>query len=511
MLTKSLRSHLIFYALIILILSLISCCTPFAPQVYTDEERQWLASQKGKLDVLFGYEAPPNAFHDSDGEYKGLLVDFLDEIEKEIGVSFVFHHFSQWNDLIEYSKVNHKFIVVGIAATANRRTYLSFTDPFIKVPYVIVAKRSSNINTTEDLLNKKICTVANYAINDFLAEKFPALTVTPVSDNREGLRGVSTGIFDAMVLNQMYASFIIEEQGIPNLKIVGESGYQNRLSAAASVQDPILSGILEKAVDQITPRTTRKLYQKWLGHPIETVSRTLLTTLLGVILCVTTLLAIFWGWNISLKKTVQKRTRDIIQSRENYKITLKSIGDGVITTDAKGIITGLNRIAEELVGWKEEKALGKPLANVFKIVDTHTKETLHNPAEQVISFGKAINHSHNPTLISTTGQEYVIDDSAAPIQDSQGNIFGVILVFHDTTHRYRTQQKLLKNEQQLKQYISHAPIGVAVLNLHYEFIQVNKKICEFSGMMKTNSFRKNSKTCCPKVITRILPGVTPGP
>jgi len=498
MLTKSLRSHLIFYALIILILGLISSCAPFTPQVYTDEEQQWLTSQEGKLDVLFGYEAPPNAFHDSDGEYKGLLVDFLDEIEKEIGVSFVFHHFSQWNDLIEYSKVNHKFIVVGIATTENRRTYLSFTDPFIKVPYVIVAQRSSNIKTTEDLLNKKICTVANYAINDFLAEKFPALTVSPVSDNREGLRGVSTGIFDAMVLNQMYASFIIEEQGITNLKIAGESGYLNRLSAAASVQDPILAGILEKAVDQITPRTKHKLYQKWLGQPIETVSRTLLTTLLGVILCVTTLLAISWAWNISLKKTVQKRTRDIIQSRENYKTTLKSIGDGVITTDANGVITGLNRIAEELVGWKEEKALGMPLANVFKIVDTHTRETLHNPAEQVISSGEAINHRHNPTLISTTGQEYVIDDSAAPIQDSQGNIFGVILVFHDITHRYRTQQKLLKSEQQLKQYISHAPIGVAVLNLRYEFIQVNKKICEFSGYDEDELLQKELKDLLPK-------------
>lgn len=361
-------------------------------------------------------------------------------------------------DLIEYSKINHKFIVVGIAATENRRTYLSFTDPFIKVPYVIVTKRSSNLTTTGELRGKKTCTVANYAINDFLAEKFPTLNITPVSDNREGLRGVSTGIFDAMILNQMYASHIIEEQGITNLKIAGESGYLNRLSAAASIKDPILSGILEKAVDQIAPRTKRKLYQKWLGQSIETVSRTLLTTLLSVILCITTLLVSFWGWNISLKKTVQKRTKDIIQSREHYKTTLKSIGDGVITTDANGIITGLNRVAEQLVGWEEENALDKPLVKVFTIIDTQTRKSLHNPTVQVISSGTPINHSHNPTLISATGQEYVIDDSAAPIKDDQGNIFGVILVFHDITHRYRTQQELLKNEQQLKQYISPPPL-----------------------------------------------------
>lgn len=498
MLTKSLRLNIIFYTLISLLLTLVSSCIPFTQQVYTDEERQWLNTHKEKIDVLFGYEAPPNAFHDSDGEYKGLLVDFLDEIETKIGVNFVFHHFNQWSDLIEYSKVNNTFVIVGIAATENRRHYLSFTDPFIKVPYVIVAKRSSSIKTIDDLVGKKICTVANYAINDFLKEKDPTLTITPVADNREGLRSVSTGIFDAMVLNQMYASFIIEEQGITNLKIAGESGYLNRLSAAASIQDPILSGILEKAVDQITPRTKRKLYQKWLGHPFETVSRTLLTTLLGIILCISTLLAIFWGWNISLKKTVQKRTRDIIQSRENYKTTLKSIGDGVITTDAEGNITGLNHVAEQLVGCEEEHALGRPLTSMFTIVDTRTKETLHNPAEQVITSGETINHPHNPTLISSTGEEYVIDDSAAPIKDDQGNIFGVILVFRDITHRYRTQQKLLKNEQQLKQYISHAPIGVAVLNLRYEFIQVNKKICEFSGYHEDELLQKELKDLLPK-------------
>ena len=498
MLTKSLHANLIFYALIIFSLALISSCSPLTQNVYTEEERQWLASHKGEIDVLFGYEAPPNAFHDSDGLYKGLLVDFLAEIEKKLGMNFVFHHFDQWNDLIEYSKLNHKFIVVGIAETENRRDYLSFTDPFIKVPYVIVTQRSSTIQTTTDLLDKKICTVANYAINDFLAEKFPAIDINPVSDNREGLRGVSTGIFDAMILNQMYATFIIEEQGITNLKIAGESGYLNRLSAAASIKDPILSGILEKAVDQITPRTKRQLYQKWLGHPVETISRTLLTTLLGVILCITALLAIFWGWNISLKKTVQNRTRDIIQSRENYKTTLNSIGDAVITTDANGIITGINPVAEELVGWKEEKALDKPLTKVLTIIDTHTRKSLHNPAEQVISSGAAINHSHNPTLISSTGQEFVIDDSAAPIKDDQGNIFGVILVFHDITHRYRIQQELLKNEQQLKQYISKAPIGVAVLNNRYEFIQVNKKICEFSGFHEDELLQKELKDLLPK-------------
>ena len=493
MLTKSLLSNLFFSTLVSVLLFLLTSCDTLAPKVYSDEERQWLKSHKANVDVLFGYEAPPNAFYDSDGSYKGLLVDFLAEIEKEIGISFVFHHFNNWNDLVEYSKVNQNYVIVGIAATEDRKKYLSFTDPFVKVPYVIVTQRSSPIETTANLHGKKVCTVANYAINDFLAEKYPAIDVSLVLDNREGLQAVSAGIFDAMIVNQMYVSFLIEDQGITNLKIAGESGYINRMSAAASIHEPLLSSILEKAVDEISPRTKHQLYQKWLGQPIDTVSRTLLTTLLCVILCITALLAIFWGWNISLKKTVQKRSRDIIESRENFKIALKSIGDGVITTDASGIITGLNPVAEELVGRKNVKAVNMSLTEVFNIIDTSTRSPLQNPAEQVIKSGTAINHDHNPTLISSTGQEYIITHSAAPMQDRQGHISGVILVFHDITYRYQTQQELIKSEQQLRQYIANAPIGVAVLNLRYEFIRVNKKMCEFSGFSEEELLQKELK------------------
>ncbi|WP_458775316.1 PAS domain S-box protein [Desulforhopalus sp. 52FAK] len=497
MLTKYLPSQLCLSIFTTLLLLLCSCNTTTSP-IYTDEEVQWLKKNGNSIEVLFGYEAPPNAFHDTDGTYKGLLVDFLKEIEENIGISFGYRNFDQWNDLIEYSKHNNNFIIVGIAETYGRKQYLSFTDPFIKVPYIIASKRSSSIETTADLLGKSVCTVANYAINDYLAEKFPELIPTPVSDNKEGLLGVSVGIYDAMVLNQMYASHIIEEQGITNLKIAGESGYLNRLSAAASVQDPILSTILEKAVDQLSPRTKKQLYQNWLGQSPNILSSTLLTSLLGLILCIASLLAIFWGWNISLKKTVRSRTKDIIQSRENYRTTIQSIGEGIITTDAEGIITGLNPVAEKLVGCREDYGVGKPLALIFTIIDTGSRKPLQNPAEQVLRSGVSVNHSHYPTLISASGQEYIIDDSAAPIKNDEGNIFGVVLAFRNITHKYQIQQELLKNEQQLSQYIAQAPIGVAVLNLQHEFTRVNKKMCEFSGFKEGELLQKQLEDLLPE-------------
>ena len=498
MLTKHLPLHTLYYLLTGILLLCLTSCSQVSSPSYSNKERQWLQDHKGTIDVLFGYQAPPNAYHDENGNYTGLLVDFFEEIEKIVGISFTYRNFEQWNDLIEYAKINRNFIVVGIAETEDRKTYLSFTDPFIKVPYIIVSKRTAPIENVTDLLGKSVCTVANYAVNDYLAEFYPDLSISPVSDNLEGLRGVSAGIFDAMILNQMYASYIIEDQGISNLKIAGESGYLNRLSAAASVRDPILASILEKAVDQLSPKTKRLLYQKWLGQTRDIMSSTLLTSLLGVILCITTLLAIFWGWNLSLKKTVRKRTRDIYESRENYKTTLRSIGDGIVTTDAEGIITGLNSIAEQLLGCTEESSTGKPLTSVFTIVDTDNRAPLQNPANHVLRSKAIVNPPHQPTLISASGKECIIDASAAPIKDSEDNMLGVVLAFRDVTSKHAIQQQLLKNEQQLSQYISQAPIGVSVLNLQYEFTRVNRKMCEFSGYTEEELLQKQLGDLLPE-------------
>ena len=239
-------------ATIIVIVTTPSCLKQ-SNDYLTTSEKVWIKNNQPSLEVLFGYEAPPNAYHNEKNEYVGLLVDYLKEIETHLGIKFRFKNFKTWNELIEYSKKGSNFIVVGIARTDKRSEYLNFTGPFIKVPYVIVTRKDYPYLTLKSLTGKRICTVKNYAVNDYIKRYFPDIKPNGVVDNLEGLRGVSTGQFDAMVVNQMYASWLIGEQGITNLQIANESGYLNRLSAAVSVTNPRLLNIIEKTIDQIEP------------------------------------------------------------------------------------------------------------------------------------------------------------------------------------------------------------------------------------------------------------------
>ncbi len=267
-----------------------------------------------------------------------------------------------------------------------------------------------------------------------------------VADNLEGLRAVSTGQYDAMVLNQMYATYLIENQGISNLTIAGESGYLNRLSAAVSINDPLMFSIVDKSVDRISPVVRRKLYQRWLGQETRPASPTLMYGLLSLVILALMSVSILWLWNRSLKKQVKRRTRQIINSRENLRTTLNSIG-WVITTETGGLITAMNPVAEELTGWTEREAINKPLTEIFHIIHTITRQPVDNPAKKVLTTNQIVALSDHTTLIARGGREYQVTDSGAPIMDKKGNIFGVVLVFRNVTKQKRSEDELLKMQK----------------------------------------------------------------
>ena len=124
------------------------------------------------------------------------------------------------------------------------------------------------------------------------------------------------------------------------------------------------------------------------------------------------------------------------------KMTLLSIGDAVISTDNQGNIQLFNKVAEQLTGWTQEEAFGKPSDEVFNIINEFTRERCNNPVTDVLYTGKTMELANHTMLISKEGIERPIEDSAAPIKDDKGNINGVVLVFRDFTEKKERQAKI---------------------------------------------------------------------
>ena len=136
-------------------------------------------------------------------------------------------------------------------------------------------------------------------------------------------------------------------------------------------------------------------------------------------------------------------------SEESLAITLHSIGDAVLATDADGRITRMNPIAEKLTGWPAAEALGRPVAEVFHIINEETRSPAVIPVDQVLASGEIHGLANHTVIIARDGTERPIADSAAPIRDQAGPVLGVVLVFRDVTEEKKVEQALRENERRL--------------------------------------------------------------
>ncbi|BEH10798.1 MULTISPECIES: hybrid sensor histidine kinase/response regulator [Geobacter] len=140
-----------------------------------------------------------------------------------------------------------------------------------------------------------------------------------------------------------------------------------------------------------------------------------------------------------------KTVRDSLESeKERLAVTLRSIGDGVISVDTAGRVVLLNKVAEQLCGWSQEEASGRPLAEVFPIVNETTHASIKNPVDEVLATGRIVELANHTVLVSRDGTERIIADSAAPIRDAAGAILGVVLVFRDMTQKKEIEEELFR-------------------------------------------------------------------
>lgn len=145
--------------------------------------------------------------------------------------------------------------------------------------------------------------------------------------------------------------------------------------------------------------------------------------------------------DITEKKRMEN---DLASEKERLLVTLRSIGDGVITTDTTGKIILMNKVAEELIGWTQEEAVGNPHSEVFHIINEKTRKVPEDPIARVIRTGLIVGLANHTVLIARDGTERIIADSGAPIKNKDGNIIGVVLVFRDITERRKIEEELQK-------------------------------------------------------------------
>ncbi len=188
-------------------------------------------------------------------------------------------------------------------------------------------------------------------------------------------------------------------------------------------------------------------------------------TLIAIVLISMT--ALLLGY-LFLKKSKQSKQfenkflkeKELVEIQKEFRTTLYSIGDAVITSDSNGRIKYMNTVAESLTGWTESEASGLPLEKVFIIINETTREKIDNPVQKVMKQGTVVSLANHTLLISKQGKEIPIADSGAPIKDLNGNIIGVVLVFRDQTDERAKEKAILESEEKFRKMTLNSPMGM---------------------------------------------------
>ena len=209
---------------------------------------------------------------------------------------------------------------------------------------------------------------------------------------------------------------------------------------------------------------------------------------------------------------IVRMTRRVQEERERFRVTLNSIGDAVIVTDMAGAVDYLNPVGEAMTGWTLDEARGKPLREIFDIVHEDTREAADNPVEIVLREGHVVGLDSCIVLLSRSGEEYAIEDSAAPLRDENGKLSGVVLVFHDDTLQRQAQQRLQESEERLRMTLQCAPDAVIICEQDGRIVYVNDNVVsllgygrdEFTGMtvfdLVAAEWREAYRQCAEQIL-----------
>lgn len=199
--------------------------------------------------------------------------------------------------------------------------------------------------------------------------------------------------------------------------------------------------------------------------------------------------------DVSARKKIELQ---LAKNEYGLTITLESIGDAVISTDAFGHVQRMNLAATVLTGWSLSDAQGRPLAEIIRLLHPGTQAPLPDPASQVLATGEAVSVIEGALLVTRDGSTRAIADSIAPIRDTNNEVQGVVMVFNDVSERFELQRSVKEREQLLNQLANTLPGPISILDESGRHLFVNAAACQYAGVSSEALLgRKHSDLALP--------------
>lgn len=285
-------------------------------------EREWLNNnQVIKLGIDRAF--PPFGFISEKGDYEGFAAEYMQLIEKKLGIQFQVFKDASWGETIQLAKSGEIDMIAGLVNTEERQEYLHFTPAYIKTPTVIFNDGLTNgyIGSLEKLKHKTVAIEAGSFASEKLSANFPDIKLIPVKNTALALSMVSSGQAEAYVGNAAAASHLIKKMGFHSLFYAGSTPYSSNHSIGIVKDNPVLLSIMNKALQSIDEQTKERMVDKWFGMQIYPHIR--LNTALGFLALALAALTFSGLWIYSLHRT--RQTLRISEKRIRHQANIDSL------------------------------------------------------------------------------------------------------------------------------------------------------------------------------------------
>ncbi len=285
----------------------------------TPEEREWINGHYRGIVVAPDPRWNPDTAIPQQQIYQGLTSDFMALVERKLGIHFLRLYAKTWDQVLAAEKRGEVDIHPVLAHSKARSKEWVFTDPYIRIPMIIVMRDSLKDAFSPDVMSSlKMGVGRGYGIDAFVKEHCVDYNIVPVESDRFGLIKAAMGEIDLMIIDLASASYYIEQEGLTNLRLAATMGSLYEFSFATRRDNPVLNRILNKALEQITREERRAIYDRWIVFDDKPFyrNRSFWYSTGLAFFTVIVILTVILFWNMTLKVEVNAKTRELQKARD---------------------------------------------------------------------------------------------------------------------------------------------------------------------------------------------------
>jgi diguanylate cyclase (GGDEF)-like protein/PAS domain S-box-containing protein len=351
------KRYLVILLLMLIVLPIQSAYAS-APMraLLTEEELAWLDAHP-VIRVVQDPVWPPVEYLDDKGQLAGMSNDYLMLIEEGLGISFERVTGLTWQQAYQLLRTWEIDMTTSVAETVERATFWAFTEPYMRIPLVIVCRNDvAYIGDMRELSGKRIAVVEHYAAYDWIPRDYPDIDMMAVATVEAGLKAVQRGEAFALIENMLVVGHYLTQMSLATtLKIAGETPYENAQSMAVRKDWPLLVSILDKALASIPTEQHTAIYRAWLPVRYEHHADT--TRLIQAIVIAVVMMAGLGFWISLLKREIDKRKfaeQTAKLSEAHFRQLFETAPLPMGLTNKEGVLVEANNLWREVFGYSIE-------------------------------------------------------------------------------------------------------------------------------------------------------------